>query len=203
MPSLHLCSVNNDRIKTNKKMTRLHALNPDAASGKTKELFNAILSKFGVVPNMMRTMGNSSAFLESYLNLSGALSGGTLGVKTSALLALAVAESNACNYCLSAHTYLGANLAKLDAEAMEAARSGKSKDAKVEAILTFAQTLARKRGHVNDVDVNAVRAAGVTEGEVGEIVGHVALNTLTNYFNNTANTVIDFPVVEAHEVAVA
>jgi uncharacterized peroxidase-related enzyme len=182
-------------------MTRLKALNPDEASGKTKELFNVINSKFGVVPNMMRTMGNSAAFLEAFLNLSGSLSGGTLGVKTGALIALAVAESNACSYCLSAHTYLGSNLAKLDAEAMDAARSGKSKDAKIQAILTFAQTLVRKRGHVTDADVSAVRAVGVTEGEVGEIVGHVALNTLTNYFNNTANTVIDFPVVEVREPA--
>src|SRR5689334_969614 len=103
-------------------MTRLKALNPDQASGKTKELFNAINSKFGVVPNMMRTMGNSSAFLEGYLNLSAALSGGTLGAKINFLIALVVSETNACNYCLSAYTYLGANLAKLDAETMEAAR---------------------------------------------------------------------------------
>ena len=182
-------------------MKRLNAISPDHASGKTKELFNAINSKFGVVPNMMRTMGNSSAFLEGYLNLSGALGGGTLGVKISALIALTVAEANACNYCLSAHTYLGTNLAKLDSEAMEAARFGTSKDPKTNAILKFAQALVAKRGHVNDADVATVKAAGITEGEVGEIVGHVALNTLTNYFNNTANTEIDFPVVEAHELA--
>jgi uncharacterized peroxidase-related enzyme len=198
---LHFCIVNNDKLKQ-KNMTRLKTQNPDQASGKTKELFNAINSKFGVVPNMMRTMGNSPAFLEGYLNLSGALSGGTLGIKISALIALTVAEANACNYCLSAHTYLGANLAKLDAEAMEAARLGTSKDAKTNAILKFAQMLVTKRGHVNDADVATVKAAGVTEGEVGEIVGHVALNTLTNYFNNTANTEIDFPVVEAHELSV-
>jgi uncharacterized peroxidase-related enzyme len=183
-------------------MTRLNALNPDQASGKTKELFNVVNSKFGVVPNMMRTMGNSPAFLEGYLNLSGALSGGSLGAKTGALIALTVAESNSCNYCLSAHTYLGANLAKLDTEAMDAARLGKSTDAKTGAVLQFAQTLVAKRGRVNDADVAAIRAAGITEGEVGEIVGHVALNILTNYFNNTANTQIDFPMVEAREVAV-
>jgi uncharacterized peroxidase-related enzyme len=183
-------------------MTRLNALSPDQASGKTKELFSTINSKFGVVPNMMRTMGNSPAFLEGYLNLSGALGGGTLGVKISGLIALAVAEANACNYCLSAHTYLGANLAKLDAEAMEAARLGNAKDAKTSAILKFAQTLVAKRGHVNDADVALVKNAGVTEGEVGEIVGHVALNILTNYFNNTANTEVDFPVVEAHQLVV-
>lgn len=182
-------------------MTRLNALSPDEASGKTKDLFDAINSKFGVIPNMMRTMGNSSAFLEGYLNLNGALSGGTLGVRTSALIALAVAEINSCNYCLSAHTYLGANLAKLDDEEMEAARLGSAGDSKTNAILAFAQTLVKKRGHVSDADVAAVRAEGVTEGEVGEIVGHVALNILTNYFNNTANTQIDFPVVEAYPVA--
>jgi uncharacterized peroxidase-related enzyme len=183
-------------------MTRLTALNPDQESGKAKELFNAINAKFGVVPNMMRTMGNSPAFLEGYLNLSGALSGGTLGAKISALIALTVAEINGCNYCLSAHTYLGANLAKLDAEIMEAARLGKAKDARTNAILKFAQTLVTKRGHVSDADVTTVKSSGVTEGEVGEIVGHVALNILTNYFNNTANTQIDFPKVEVHEASV-
>lgn len=183
-------------------MTRLQALNPDQASGKNKDLFNAIHSKFGVVPNMMRTMGNSPAFLEGYLNLSGALGNGSLGAKNAALIALAVAEANACNYCLSAHTYLGANLAKLDADSLEAARSGQSGNPRTQAILQFAQTLVRKRGHVGDADVAAVKTQGVTEGEIAEIVGHVALNTLTNYFNNTANTEIDFPVVEAHSVAV-
>lgn len=183
-------------------MKRLQAINPDQATGKTKELFNAIQSQLGVVPNMMRTMGNSPAFLEAYLNLSGSLSHGTLGLKNSAMIALAVAEANACNYCLSAHTYLGANLAKLDNATMEAARLGTSTNEKSKAILQLAQTLVAKKGRTSDADVAAAKAAGITEGEIGEIVGHVALNILTNYFNNTANTEIDFPVVEAHQLAV-
>jgi uncharacterized peroxidase-related enzyme len=172
-------------------MTRLKVLNPDQASGKTKELFNAINSKFGLIPNMMKTMGNSPALLEGFLNFNSALSGGTLGAKTSALIALAVSESNGCHYCLVSHTFVGANITKLDADAMKAARKGNAKDAKTAAILRFAQTLVSKSGRVSDEDVNTVRAAGATEGEVGEIVGHVALNILTNYFNNTANTELD------------
>lgn len=179
-------------------MTRLKALSPDQASGKTKELFNAINSKFGMVPNMMRTMGNSSAFLEGYLNLSGALSGGSLGPKIGTLIALAVAEANACNYCLSAHTYLGINLGKIDVGTIELARLALAKDPRTGVILKFAQTLVEKKGQVSDSDVDEVKVAGVTEGEVGEIVGHVALNILTNYFNNAAKTEIDFPIVESH-----
>lgn len=178
-------------------MARLTVLSPDQATGKTKELFTAIESKLGMVPNMMRTMGNSSAFLEGYLNLSGALGGGTLGAKTGELIALIVAESNACDYCLSAHTYIGANLLKIDAETLNSARSGNATNAKTNAILQFAKTVVAKRGLVSDEDVNTVKQAGITEGEVGEIIGHVALNVLTNYFNNTAKTEIDFPVVVA------
>jgi uncharacterized peroxidase-related enzyme len=178
-------------------MTRLKAINPAEATGKTKELFNAIESKLGMVPNMMRTMGNSSAVLEGYLNLSGALSHGILSSKTGELIALAVAESNACDYCLSAHSYIGENLVKIDTASLEAARSGKNADAKTTAILQLSKTLVSKGGLVHDTDINEAKNAGITEAEIAEIVAHVALNVLTNYFNNTANTEIDFPKVTA------
>lgn len=183
-------------------MTRLTALSPDEATGKTKELFTAVHNKFGVVPNMVRTMGNSPALLEGYLSLSGALEHGTLGAKTNKLIALAVAESNECDYCLSIHTYLGINLVKIDAETLAAARNGNSTNAKTDAILKFAKIVLSKKGNVSNEDVETVKAAGVTEGQVGEIIGQVALNVLTNYFNNTADTEIDFPMVEAQHGAV-
>jgi uncharacterized peroxidase-related enzyme len=195
--SVHLCTVNNDKTQKQKNMTRLHALSPEEATGKTAELFNAIKSKFGIVPNMMRTMGQSPALLEAYLQFSAALDKGSLGARVNKLIALAVAESNACDYCLSVHTYLGANLLKIDAESLEAAREGNSTDPRTAAILAFAKTLVKKRGRVSDEDLEPLFAAGLTEGAIGEVVGQVALNTLTNYFNNTANTEIDFPLVSA------
>ncbi len=182
-------------------MARLEAATPEKATSKTKELFNGIESKLGMVPNMMRTMGNSPAVLEGYLNLSGALGQGTLGAKTGELIALTVAESNACDYCLSAHSFIGEKLVGIDAPTLTAAREGNNKNAKVEAALKFAQALVSKRGAVNDADVKAVKEAGYSDGEVGEIVAHVALNIFTNYFNKTAETVIDFPEVNAFEKA--
>src|ERR1700712_3144787 len=95
-------------------MSRLKAITPEEATGKTKELFTAIQGKLGMVPNMMRTMGNSPAFLESYLTLSAALAKGAIGVKTGELLALAVAETNTCDYCLSAHSFIGEKLVHID-----------------------------------------------------------------------------------------
>jgi uncharacterized peroxidase-related enzyme len=164
-------------------MTRLKAISPDEATGKTKELFNAIQGKLGLVPNMMRTMGNSPALLEGYLNLSGALSHGKLGAKTGELLALAVSQKNNCDYCLSAHTFIGEKLVHIDANTLQNARNANAADAKTDAILKFANVLVNKQGLVNDADVDTIKAAGLTDGEIGEIVGHVALNVLTNYFN--------------------
>lgn len=178
-------------------MTRLKALSPDEAKGRTKELFDAIQGKLGTVPNMMKTMGNSSAVLEGYLQLSDALSKGTLGAKTGELIAMAVAESNTCNYCLSAHSFIGEHLLKMDAGSIHLARKGESDVDKVQAALTFSKTLVSKMGMVSDSDVQAVKAAGYTDGEIGEIIAHAALNIFTNYFNNVAITEIDFPVVKA------
>lgn len=177
-------------------MARLKALNPETATGKTKELFNGIQAKLGMVPNLMRTMGNSSAVLEGYLNLSGALGTGTLDAKTSELLASTIAERNQCEYCAAAHDYIGQNVVKIAANEIEAARHGESNDPKIQAAITFARTLLSKQGLVNDEDVSAVKNAGYTDGEIAEIVGHVALNIFTNYFNNTAQTVVDFPTLQ-------
>jgi uncharacterized peroxidase-related enzyme len=178
-------------------MTRLKPLSPESATGKTNDLYGVIKGRLGVVPNMMQTMGNSAAFLQGYLNLGDALHGGKLGAKIGELIALTVAEANACNYCLSAHSYIGANLLKMDSSTIEAARSAESTDPKIEAILKFAKILVNKKGQAADDDVATLKQAGVTEGEIGEIVGYVALNILTNYFNTVAKTEIDFPVIRA------
>jgi len=184
-------------------MARLKLVSPEAATGKTKDLYTAIKGKLGVVPNMMQTMGNSSAFLKGYLSLGEALGEGTLGAKIGELIALTVAEANECNYCLSAHTYISANLLKVDSSIIGAARNAEATDSKTSAILKFAKILVDKKAQVNDSDVAKLKEAGVTEGEIGEIVGHVALNVLTNYFNIVAQTDIDFPIVRAGWAAAA
>ena len=178
-------------------MTRIVPPAADNTPAASLPLLDAVKKQLGVVPNMMKVVGNSPAALEGYLSLSGALGKGTLGAKTGERIALAVAELNGCNYCLSAHSYLAANLAKLDAAEIEANRRGSSDDAKAAAAVLFATQVVKARGHVVDADVAAVKAAGFSQGEIIEIVVHVALNTLTNYVNEVAQTVIDFPVAAA------
>jgi uncharacterized peroxidase-related enzyme len=125
----------------------------------------------------------------------------SLRAPTRERIALAVAEINGCNYCLSAHTYLGKNLAKLDDAEISANRNGASTDPKADAAVRFAVKVVRERGHVSEHDVRAVRCAGYDDAQVIEIVLHVALNTWTNYINVVGKTDIDFPVVAARKAA--
>jgi len=112
-------------------------------------------------------------------------------------IALAVAEENGCNYCLSAHTYLGKNLVRLDDAEIAANRRGTSGDPKAEAAVRFAVELVRERGHVHEDSLRVLKAAGYDDAQVVEIVLHVALNTWTNLINVVGATDIDFPVVTA------
>jgi AhpD family alkylhydroperoxidase len=167
----------------------------EASPVASQPLLEAVKQQLGAAPNMFRLIGTSPAALEGYLGLSGALGKGQLDLKTRQRIALAVAERNGCDYCLSAHTYLGKNLAKLEDAEMDANRDGGSGDAKASAAVRFAVRLVQERGHVSPADVEAVKAAGYSDAQLIEIVLHVALNTLTNYVNVVAATDIDFPVV--------
>lgn len=173
----------------------------EAAPEASRPLLSAVEKQLGVVPNLFRLVAKSPAALEGYLGMHGALAKGTLPAATRERIALAVAEQNACDYCLSAHTYLGKNLAKLDDAEIERNRSGGSKDARADAAVRFAVHVVRQRGRVDAADFEAVRLAGYTDAQIIEIVQHVALNTWTNYINNVARTDIDFPVVQARRAA--
>ncbi len=177
-------------------MSRIHTpASIEASPVAAQPLLEAVKKQLGLVPNLFRVVGNSPAALEGYLGLNGALGKGQLDARTRERIALAVAEINGCDYCLSAHAYLGTNVAKLDAAEIAANREGGSSDAKANAALRFATKVVRERGHVSDTDVQAVKDAGYNDAQVIEIVLHVALNTLTNYVNEVAKTEIDFPVV--------
>ncbi|MBY0521104.1 MAG: peroxidase-related enzyme [Sphingomonas sp.] len=159
-------------------------------------LLASVQAALGTVPNLHRLVANSPATLDGYLSLGGALGKGKLAPKTREAIALAVANVNHCTYCNSAHGYIAKNLLKVSDDEIAANRQGGSTDAFTNAAIVFATSITEKRGAVDATEVEAVRAAGYTDAQILEIVGHVALNTLTNYVNEVFKTDVDFPVAE-------
>jgi uncharacterized peroxidase-related enzyme len=175
-------------------MSRIVIPTTDASPAASQPILAAVGKQLGVVPNLFRLVGLSPAALQGMTSLSGALAK-ALDVKTRERIALAVAQVNGCDYCLSAHSYLGLNLAKIDAAEIALNRQGASSDPKADAAVRFAASVARSRGKVATAEIDAVRAAGFSDAQVIEIVAVVAENFLTNLINNVAGTDIDFPVV--------
>ncbi len=179
-------------------MSRLHIpASVEASPEASRASLNAVAKSLGSVPNLFRVVGNSPSALKGYLALSGAVAHSNLDAQTGERIALAVAEVDGCDYCLSAHTYLGRNVAKLDDAEITANRNGSSNDIKAAAAVRFAAQVVKSRGHVSDTELAAVKAAGYGDAEIIDIVLAVALNTFTNYVNEVARTEIDFPVVTA------
>ena len=172
-------------------MARLGPVDPAEATGKGKELLAGVKAKLGFAPNMMRTMAVSPAVLDGYLCFNAALGGGALGAKLREQIALVVAEANGCEYCRAAHSTIGKMVGLTNGDIV-ASRQGRSSDPKTAAALAFARAILDRRGDVSDADLHAIREAGHGDGEIAEIVAHVALNVFTNYFNRLARTTIDF-----------
>ena len=178
-------------------MSRLAIPARDDIPEASKPILDAVQKQLGVVPNMYRLIAQSPAALRGFTTNNSALTK-TLDVKTRERIALAVAQLNGCDYCLSAHSYLGLNLAKISPEEVTRNRKGASGDAQANAAVSFAAKVVRERGHITEADINAVRDAGFSDGQIVEILAVTAENIFTNLLNVVAETDIDFPVVRAN-----
>ena len=181
-------------------MNRIAPIHPENATGTTKEHLDGVQKKLGMVPNMMRTMATAPKVLEGYLQLSGALGGGTLAAKVREQIALTVAQANGCEYCLAAHTAIG-GMVGLSAEQIHDSRVGTAVDSRTNAILTLAHAIVNERGNLDDAQFQAARNAGLDDTAIAEVAANVALNVFTNYFNNLARTEVDFPAAAPIEIA--
>ncbi len=174
-------------------MARVDLVNPETTMGDTRPLLDQIKKAFGgMTPNMFRAVANSPAALKDMWGAFGALGAGTIGAKLGEQIAVAVADRNSCSYCLAAHTFLGKN-AGASGEEMADAQTGRSADPKTAAALAFALKLVDARGQVTDTDLKALRAAGFNDGQIVEIIAHVALNLFTNYINLALDVPVRLP----------
>lgn len=181
-------------------MTRIAIPTRDEAPAAAQPILNSVHGLLGFVPNLHRLMSLSPNVLTGWANLQGALSK-TLDVKTRDGIALAVSHVNDCDYCLSAHSYMSENFANLPPEEIALNRLGGSSDPRRAAAIAFARATIEHRGKVSDADLAAVRQEGFSDAEIVEIVGLTAQVSMTNFLNNVASTLIDFPQARPAQAA--
>ncbi len=185
-------------MSASRDQNRIQPLDPDHATGAITRLFAEIRAKFALVPNLFRVFATAPAALEGLMGLSAALARGTLDEKTREQLALAIAESNLCAYCLSGHTAIATKIGLSRVEIDDAIRASAT-NARTDAILKLARSIVVQRGELTDADLARARAVGLSDGEIVETVANVALNIFENYMSHIARVPIDFPQHESRE----
>ena len=181
-------------------MSRINVITNETANEEQAQLYAAITSQLGMVPNFLKVFANSPAALRAFLGLHAIANEGSLAPQTRERIALAMAEKNACQYCVSAHSAIGRK-AGLDNAEIEANRAGTSQDAKAKSAVKFARALADNNGEVTTAELLEVRNAGYSDADIVEIITHVGMNILTNILGKASRVEIDFPTVELQKAS--
>ncbi|GJM30772.1 MAG: alkyl hydroperoxide reductase AhpD [Cyclobacteriaceae bacterium] len=179
-------------------MRNLEILSKHQVAPETQQIFDNLKGKLGMVPNLYATAANSHYGLTALLQLEETLKKGELTAKEVEAVALAVAQTNNCQYCLSAHTAVGKMLGFTEEDTLDL-RSGGVVDPKLQALTSLAREITESRGVPAEATIAKFFDAGYSKGALVEVIGLVALNTFTNYLNHIADTEVDFP--EAKEIA--
>ena len=176
-------------------MARIQLLGPEEVSPKAQEAVQATVKRLGRLPNMMQAMANSAAVLNGYVRVHAALAEGTLAPKLREIIAVLVAHYNDCDYCLAAHTAAAKRFHFTEQDIL-LAFDGKAADKKVEAAVRFVLDILHTHGGIGQEEIDAVRSAGYTDGEIAEMVAVTAAQFYSNFFNRAFNTDLDYPVPE-------
>jgi uncharacterized peroxidase-related enzyme len=195
-----MASIHHLLKKERNTMPRILPVNPDQTDAQTAATLKVVKAKLGILPNLFTTLAQAPAALNGYLRLSESLSQGCLSARQREMIAIAVAQENACAYCLSAHAAIGQGVG-LSEEDIDRARHGGARDPKDDAVTELALRIAQSRADISDGTLATARQAGLDDGLIVEIIAHVALNVLTNYVNRIAGTDVDFPAVDLSPAA--
>lgn len=158
---------------------------PDAA----RPILQQIEKRYGFVPNFYAKLAESPEALKAYLDVAAHFEKTTLSPAEQQVVMLAVSHENACEFCVSAHSFVAKNVAKVPANVVDALRNGKDlPDARLKALDRFARAVVQKRGWVDEAEVQKFLAAGYTRRNVLDVVLGVAQKTLSNYANHFMKT---------------
>jgi len=177
-------------------MARLNVVSPAQATGQTRELYGAIQRAIGMVPNIYQGLGNSAVALEGVLQGDGLIKRGQLAGSEVEAIKLAVSEAYGCDYCLAAHTMLGRKAGLTDEDTLHI-RRGHSSKPRIGALVKFVNAALHPQARISDEDLQAIRAAGFSDGQIAETVQVIAQTVFTNLFNRVHRTELDFPAAPA------
>lgn len=160
---------------------------PDAA----KPFLEKAQANYGFTPNLLATMAEAPALLETYMTVAGIFGKTDLSETERQIILMTNNRLNGCEYCMAAHSTISKGAGVPD-DVIEALRAGTAiADSKLEALRKFSAIVNETRGWPKEADIEALIAAGYTKQTVLEVVLGTAFKVLSNYTNHIAETPVD------------
>jgi AhpD family alkylhydroperoxidase len=177
-------------------MARFPVNTLQSAPERSKPALEQLRAAFGIIPNIAAVMSNSPVLINSLVGLFGNVHGGSFTEAQIQTLLLTNAVTNECTWAAAFHTALALK-AGLDPADVQAIRERRlPRDRTHAALSLLARTLIRKRGRLDDQDIEQFVAAGFDENLALEVIAVVAASTITNYTGSLTRT----PLEEAFRV---
>ncbi|GAA3774629.1 carboxymuconolactone decarboxylase family protein [Flavobacterium ginsengiterrae] len=159
----------------------------------SQSILETVQSKMGKIPNLYATIGYSSSALKAMLDTEASLStDSSFSAKEREAINLIVSQVNNCDYCLAAHTMI-AKMRGYSEEDTIAIRKAQYHDAKLNAVILLAQSIASNKGTANPYDLERFFEAGYDEKALIEVTALIALRSFTNYVFANTKIPVDFP----------
>lgn len=163
----------------------------------SQSILETVQSKMGKIPNLYATIGYSSSALKAMLDTEASLStDSSFSAKEREAINLIVSQVNNCDYCLAAHTMI-AKMRGYSEEDTIAIRKAQYHDAKLNAVILLAQSIASNKGTANPYDLERFFEAGYDEKALIEVTALIALRSFTNYVFANTRIPVDFPEAQA------
>ena len=181
-------------------LLQLDPIEESEASGEVARIYSDIQRAFSIpfVPNLEKLLANApntlnglwSALDELFLKSS-------LPPSLSLMILYAVSAANNCQYCAPVFkaTCMSSGMDNDTLVALDRDLDQLS-PTRVQAIVKFGLKCARDRAHLGAADYDAVRAQGVTEEEILEIIGLAALGNFLNTFSDSLKVELDEPIAQ-------
>jgi len=152
--------------------------------GETKALLEGIQQGYGFIPNLFAYMAEAPTTLQAYLSLNDLVVKSSFTPAQQQVALLAVSIENSCDFCTVAHRAMG-KMNKSNQQTLDALHAGAEiEDANDKALVEYVRKVVKKRGYVENADIQTFIDAGFTRQQVLEVVLIVSIKTLSNYINH-------------------
>lgn len=182
-------------------MKKLNALSKNNAPETTKPLFEGIEKKIGKLPNIYAAMGHSPHLLKGLLDFETTLKQGIFNAKEQEAISLVVSQINGCSYCLAAHSFIGKMNGFKEDEIM-AIRKTIIDDEKLSALTLLTKELSQNRGKGTEETITQFYSVGYNKQALVELIGLIAVRTITNSIFSNGDFEIDFPLASELELTI-